>query len=55
MMLATLNPTRGANDVAPTPASTTWRSQTRLGYTRGPTQICVQAGESLAAHLSAAR
>jgi hypothetical protein len=44
---------RGTRDIAPTMASTTKRSWTWRGYTRGLTQTCVSAGESLAARLIA--
>ncbi|MGO9899099.1 MAG: hypothetical protein ACLP0J_05290 [Solirubrobacteraceae bacterium] len=46
---------RGARDVAPTMMSTTKRSWTWRGHTRGLTRICVSAGASLAARLIAPR
>ncbi|MGO9789878.1 MAG: hypothetical protein ACLP8S_10420, partial [Solirubrobacteraceae bacterium] len=52
-MLDALNPTRCASDIAPTAPSTTNGSWTQIGFTRGPTQIYMSAGESLAAHLAA--
>ena len=46
---------RGARDVAPAMMSTTKRSWTWRGHTRGLTRICVSAGASLAARLIAPR
>ncbi len=58
MMLAMLKwaiRRRGARDVAPTVASTTNSSWTWRGCRRGLTQICVSAGVSLAARLTAGK
>ncbi len=51
-MLRRLIRPRGARDVAPTPASTTQRSQARRGDRRGLTQVCMPGAESVAARLN---